>query len=310
MSHSESNDGNDIFWPGYVDAVTNLAINLLFVIAVMSIVVLSATMQMAKMSNKDTNDRRSDGPQQEMTSTAQEKNKLRENLPPKVETEKNTIEKVAAKKSEAHDALDSKSKVATEQLDSVTKAALAKAIADKTAAEKLVAEKTDALTKLERELKTVTEKLAAAEKVATAKTIVDKAAEDTSAGVSASLARVETVNANQKRVPSHNPNQLHPISGGVVVAFGTDVIDLTEVDAAELVKKMATFGALKSSNWKIQVISPMGFSEAVRLAYYRVNAVRNVLLKQGIPSAAIDMQVTESEQAGANNARVLVRLAK
>ena len=41
---SESNDASDIFWPGYVDAVTNLAINLLFVIAVMSIVVISTIM--------------------------------------------------------------------------------------------------------------------------------------------------------------------------------------------------------------------------------------------------------------------------
>jgi len=46
---SESNDASDIFWPGYVDAVTNLAINLLFVIAVMSIVVISTIMQISKM---------------------------------------------------------------------------------------------------------------------------------------------------------------------------------------------------------------------------------------------------------------------
>ena len=46
---SDSNDGSDLFWPGYVDAVTNLAINLLFVIAVMSIVVLSSILQISKM---------------------------------------------------------------------------------------------------------------------------------------------------------------------------------------------------------------------------------------------------------------------
>ena len=46
---SDSNDASDIFWPGYVDAVTNLAINLLFVIAVMSIVVISSILQIARM---------------------------------------------------------------------------------------------------------------------------------------------------------------------------------------------------------------------------------------------------------------------
>jgi type II secretory pathway pseudopilin PulG len=49
---SDSGEASDIFWPGYVDAVTNLAINLLFVIAVMSIVVLGATLQLAQMTKK------------------------------------------------------------------------------------------------------------------------------------------------------------------------------------------------------------------------------------------------------------------
>ena len=46
---SNTEDGSDILWPGYVDAVTNLAINLLFVIAIMSIVVLGATLQIAEL---------------------------------------------------------------------------------------------------------------------------------------------------------------------------------------------------------------------------------------------------------------------
>jgi outer membrane protein OmpA-like peptidoglycan-associated protein len=50
--NSQSDDGSDILWPGYVDAVTNLAINLLFVIAVMSIVVLGATMKIAELSKR------------------------------------------------------------------------------------------------------------------------------------------------------------------------------------------------------------------------------------------------------------------
>jgi hypothetical protein len=49
---SQSDDGSDILWPGYVDAVTNLAINLLFVIAVMSIVVLGATLKIAELSKR------------------------------------------------------------------------------------------------------------------------------------------------------------------------------------------------------------------------------------------------------------------
>ena len=45
---SDSGDASEIFWPGYVDAVTNLAINLLFVIAVMSIITLATSLELMK----------------------------------------------------------------------------------------------------------------------------------------------------------------------------------------------------------------------------------------------------------------------
>lgn len=52
---SESGDSADTFWPGYVDAISNLAINLLFVIAVMAIVVIGSTLQLSElMKRKDT----------------------------------------------------------------------------------------------------------------------------------------------------------------------------------------------------------------------------------------------------------------
>jgi hypothetical protein len=50
----ETDDSGSIFWPGYVDAVVNLAINLLFVIAVMSIVVLGITLQISTPPEKKT----------------------------------------------------------------------------------------------------------------------------------------------------------------------------------------------------------------------------------------------------------------
>ena len=49
---SDSDDASELFWPGYVDAVTNLAINLLFVIAIMAIVVMTANLQISQMQPK------------------------------------------------------------------------------------------------------------------------------------------------------------------------------------------------------------------------------------------------------------------
>lgn len=51
---SNSDDDSGIFWPGYVDAVTNLAINLLFVIAVMALSILAAVLQIGKMKDADS----------------------------------------------------------------------------------------------------------------------------------------------------------------------------------------------------------------------------------------------------------------
>ena len=52
MSVSSSDDASDTFWPGYVDAVTNLAINLLFVIAVMAIILIGLFIYLFSLSGK------------------------------------------------------------------------------------------------------------------------------------------------------------------------------------------------------------------------------------------------------------------
>ena len=41
-----SDDGSDIFWPGYVDAVTNLVLNLLFLLTIMTVAVFMFAMEL------------------------------------------------------------------------------------------------------------------------------------------------------------------------------------------------------------------------------------------------------------------------
>jgi hypothetical protein len=71
--------------------------------------------------------------------------------------------------------------------------------------------------------------------------------------------------------------------------------------------KLNSAGSLANKHWQIQVISPKGFSEAARLAYYRVNAVRNVLLQNGVHGSAIDLRISESTDPAADNSLVAVR---
>ena len=237
MSASSSDDGSDTFWPGYVDAVTNLAINLLFVIAVMAIVVISSIMQMAKMTETPA--------------------------------------------SVAHEKLQAKNQ--------------------ETSDTKKVAE-------LEKQLATTQ----AALKEALAKSQSQQAQKPSAAGAanSGDNTQEEVVKASEKKITSTGNNTLEASRQGIVVAFSVDVVELSDKEANELLSKMAAIASVKSSRWQVAVVSPKGFSEAIRLAYYRASAVRNVLLKNGVPASAIELRVVESASATADNARVMVKLSQ
>ena len=247
---SNSDDASDIFWPGYVDAVTNLAINLLFVIAVMSIVVLAATLQIAELSKR--------------------------------------------------------------------KATLGPTAAETTPAgtpEFTLAELQDDLRVAQANLKSTQARLVESQqkiKQSEATQIPAATPSPSSSSTSASaspIARTETVAVAAPKTPaSTEAVSLQDVSGGLVVNFAKDAITLTSAESSEIVTKLATFGNLRTNRWLITVISPKGFSEALRLSYYRANTVRNVLIENGVVGGAIDLKIQESTQAGANNAKVLVKL--
>jgi outer membrane protein OmpA-like peptidoglycan-associated protein len=243
---SNSDDASDIFWPGYVDAVTNLAINLLFVIAVMSIVVLAATLQIAELSKR--------------------------------------------------------------------KATLGPTPAETTPAgtpEFTLAELQDDLRVAQANLKSTEARLVESQrKIQRSEATQIPAATPSPSSASASpIARTETVAVAAPKTPASTETvSLQDVSGGLVVNFAKDAITLTSAESSEIVTKLATFGNLRTNRWLITVISPKGFSEALRLSYYRANTVRNVLIENGVVGGAIDLKILESTQAGANNAKVLVKL--
>jgi hypothetical protein len=59
MAHDRTNEGADVFWPGYVDAVTNLVLNLLFLLTVMTVAVFMFAMELGRQ-HVSTNAPRSD----------------------------------------------------------------------------------------------------------------------------------------------------------------------------------------------------------------------------------------------------------
>jgi hypothetical protein len=52
--HSD-NDGSDVFWPGYVDAVTNLVLNLLFLLTVMTVAVFMFALELGRSTQGGPN---------------------------------------------------------------------------------------------------------------------------------------------------------------------------------------------------------------------------------------------------------------
>ena len=320
---SDSNDASDIFWPGYVDAVTNLAINLLFVIAVMSIVVLTNVLQIAKLkpegfvpktvetksTNQSTTDTSTPGfeKQTALVQSAQQVQQALEQVKRTISSTSTTSGKTSA--TDPFDAATEQAlKVLVDTLEQNSKelapGKLEKLFADKVAAEKLSAEQGQELKKLQKELQNLKTGQASQKSL-------QGNAEDVG-GTGNTAGRSNEVRASQnKQMAKTGPSQFEGLNaGGLVVIFDKDVVELSDKEATELIEKMGLTPQNAEGPWLLQVISPKGFSEATRLAYYRVNTIRNVLLKNGVTSSAIDMRVVESESTGANNARVLVRLIK
>lgn len=237
---SESNDASDIFWPGYVDAISNLAINLLFVIAVMCIVILSFVLE-------------------ETT-----KGKPQHGDAPVV----------------SQSVSDQASKDATAAMQQLQKENA----------------------KLKQELQSLQQASAAASSSTSGSTQRSNVVNNTP--------KTETVNARQEVMKDEKgQSSMNTVGAGLIVNFDPKVVTLSPEEGKDVITRLEAFGPVKTTRWQITVISPKGFSESARLAYYRAVAVRNVLIQNGVPGEQINMRVVESAQAGADSARVTVNPA-
>lgn len=283
---SDSNDASDIFWPGYVDAISNLAINLLFVIAVMAIVVIGATLQI-----NDLLKRKDRALGNDVAYTVMETNDKQSG------SGKSTAQSSTNAESQGQQAYASGGK-----------------------SEQPKAQPEIQPQVLQQQLETVQQQLRSTQvQLSEAKAALVKAQSasgsspqkiDGVTGSETASRRVEIVapsNANTQAPAGSNAAQV--VNGGVIVPFDANAIELNPTLVPGVLEKMATFAPVKSSKWQITVIVPKGFTEAKRLGFYRANALRNALLQNGVSGDNIDVKTLESNQPSADNTRVIIRPA-
>lgn len=214
MRHSDS-DGSDTFWPGYVDAVTNLVLNLLFLLTVMTVAVFMFALELGRASKG--------GPDPKLVSPTK------------------------------HDPT-------------------------------LISEKKNDPVKENIELKKEIQRLNMSLAQRTPGKIQQGGDTSTTVDVSSNITK-----------PKSGLNKALATELEVIVRFTADGVDFTKAEHDRLLDALKPF----STTGKTQIIVdvPPGFSEAKRMGYYRVMAVRNLLLEMKIPKDRIDVSVREGKNS-------------
>lgn len=392
---SDSNDASDIFWPGYVDAISNLAINLLFVIAVMCIVILSfvlegtaksqpqpqasqATPQQATqyvdettralageltrqieavttansegnpgldVSKENQATVQSVGAQQVVTEPAHASdgkevhNATKQGEPgqpgsplvqptdaqAQLQALDNSNRELRQSLQQLEEALQSeRARVAQAQQASKEQATRASQAEQSLQSEQVRAAKVQQeLTELAKQATAQAEQLRQELSAARSKLNAQARAAKTS---TTSAAAAQSVEAPQQSIPTpqqtpqvdvmrvtkepiqtpKGPTTLSTVSAGLIVQFDPKVVTLAASEQKDLVQRLGAFASLVGTRWQITAITPKGFSESARLAYYRTVAVRNALIQAGVAPSQIQVRVLESVQEGADAARVTI----
>jgi len=326
-AQSDSDDASELFWPGYVDAVTNLAINLLFVIAIMAIVVMTANLQISQMQPKRPSgtgeldippsagkmDDTGKMKYQDSLTTVIKAQDIYKKLLNEAEENPNIALRKAPKVPELELILQDLQGQLQKTMDSKRKEDF-----------RIINENKNLINKINN----LEKKIESLENNAN-KNIISKNINSENLKIQEKEMMIQKEKADQNPVliPDDIKQPLQEINasklvnqstkgqsklqdlkvGGIVVVFSNDVIELSESEVIELMQKLTVTGPIKGARWQLRVVSPKGFSEATRIAYYRVNSLRNILLKNGALANDIEMRVVEAEGGQANNARVLVR---
>lgn len=267
MSRRLDDASAETFWPGYVDAVTNLVLNLLFVVVIMTVAVFMFAMELGRMQPK-TRPEVSQNPTQAASAEAPvgpERSGAGASSATQSEALKQKEAQVAALQSRVQ-ALESEARQRRPAgRNDVTASDSRKAAADGSQA----------------------------------------AGQGSATGAAAEPPRLITATGLpsapergiEKAVPAGGP------AGGIVIKFADDAVALVRSEVEDLRRALGPIAAAGGA--KIEVVVPAGFSEARRLGFYRAMAVRNQLIEMKIAADRIEISVRDGS-AGSDSSRVMV----
>lgn len=221
----DDDDGSDLFWPGYVDAVTNLVLNLLFLLTIMTVAVFMFALELGRASKGGPADpsKASSKPNTEVV-TRKDSDTAKENIALKLEIQR--LNMMLAKQPSGDMQHGSMGVIKTVDVTSAVP---------------------EPLTGLDTTIESDFE---------------------------------------------------------IIVRFTDDAIAFTPEEHERLLESLLPI--VKKGKARIYVEVPAGFSEAKRMGYYRMMAVRNLLLEMNLPSKNIEVAVLERDM-NADAAIVRVR---
>ena len=276
-------DGSDIFWPGYVDAISNLVLNLLFVVAILTIAVFLFAIEL--------------GRKQGLKIGAVDKDK---GTPVKSIESKQDVEKKRLEDELSGMRKQVASLRAAEKAANAAKEAAA-AMAVKAAEAEAAAQ---AARPAEAENATAAPPAVAPENGAAKPPAVAPEPQEKSDGAAAKTPP-KRVDATEKQPAAEKEIDRISYNGAaVVVVFHADSVTLTKDEQG--VARKALGNVVASGGARIEVRVPGSFSEARRLAFYRSMAVRNLLIEMELPVEKIDMAIREVK-AGGDSTKVFIR---
>lgn len=285
----EDNDGSDIFWPGYVDATTNLILNLLFLVTILIVAVFMFALELGRSAPIEQTKSAIESSEQDFENAFS----VEVEIPEAVSLAMVDFSEAVASAETAYS--EATSLTEAEPSMDVSKAAHDLSEAVSTAADDL----SDAVSMVAA--------ISAEENIA----------------LKSEIERLNTLLANQALELELSGGQIDiveatsilpkPQSGldktltteiEVKVSFLDEAIDFTSAERDRLLDSLQPFVARGKASIYVEV--PTGFSESKRMGFYRAMAVRNLLIEMALPQESIDVLVIEGKHnANASLVRVM-----